>query len=84
MTTGCWEPSQGAPLDAVIGSVQKIVIPHGLSVTWPEDETGSYSIGYGRTAPESNRSTTDAHIAYIYIDQYSAEPIGEYGFDETA
>ncbi|MGH3889220.1 MAG: PepSY-associated TM helix domain-containing protein [Pseudonocardiaceae bacterium] len=76
-----WDPSQGAPLDAVIASTQKIGIPHGFSVTWPEDETGAYSIGYWEDGPqEPNRSATDARIAYI--DQYSAEPIGEYGFDE--
>lgn len=76
-----WDPSQGAPLDAVIASTQKLGIPHGFSVTWPEDETGSYSIGYWEDGPqEPNRSATDARIAYI--DQYSAEPIGEYGWDE--
>ncbi|MGH3985113.1 MAG: PepSY domain-containing protein, partial [Pseudonocardiaceae bacterium] len=65
----------------MIASTHKIGIPHGFSVTWPEDETSAYSIGYWEDGPqEPNRSATDARIAYI--DQYTAEPIGEYGFDQ--
>ncbi len=76
-----WDPSQGAPLDAVIASGQKLGVPHGFSVSWPEDETGSYGINYWEDGPqEPNRSSTDARIAYV--DQYTAQPIAGYGFDQ--
>ncbi|MGH3996959.1 MAG: PepSY domain-containing protein, partial [Pseudonocardiaceae bacterium] len=60
---------------------QKMGIPHGFSVFWPEDETGAYNIGYWEDGPQQpSRSATNARIAYL--DQYTAEPISEYGFDD--
>ncbi|MGH3885735.1 MAG: PepSY domain-containing protein, partial [Pseudonocardiaceae bacterium] len=41
----------------------------------------AYNIGYWEDGPQQpSRSATNARIAYL--DQYTAEPISEYGFDD--
>jgi uncharacterized iron-regulated membrane protein len=74
-----WDPAAGAPLDAVVAAGQKLGLPHGFSVTYPDGPTGSYGINYWEDGPqEPNRSTTDTRVAYI--DRYTAQPISQYGF----
>lgn len=74
-----WDPARGAPLDAVVAVGQQLVIRDGLSLYYPEDETGSYLATSWEDGPQQpNRSATDVHIAYI--DQYAATPISQYGF----
>jgi len=76
-----WDPAAGAPLDAVLARAQALGIPHGFSAYYPEGETGSYMIAYWADGPqEPFRDTTDTRIAYI--DQYTAQPLGEYGYGE--
>jgi uncharacterized iron-regulated membrane protein len=76
-----WDPHDGAPLDAVVSSAQQLGVPHGFTITPPEDATGSYLIAYWEDGDmEPNRSATDMRAAYI--DQYTAEPLADYDFDD--
>jgi uncharacterized iron-regulated membrane protein len=76
-----WNPRDGAPLDAVVASAQQFGVPHGFTVTPPEDATGSYMIAYWEDGDmEPNRSATDMRVAYI--DQYTAEPLADYDFSD--
>ncbi|MDQ3761532.1 MAG: PepSY domain-containing protein [Actinomycetota bacterium] len=76
-----WDPRDGAPLDAVVASAQQLGVPHGFTVTPPEDATGSYMIAYWEDGDmEPNRSATDMRVAYI--DQYTAQPLADYDFGD--
>jgi uncharacterized iron-regulated membrane protein len=76
-----WEPRDGAPLDAVVARAQQLGFQPGIAITMPEDETGSYTIGFFPDAePQPNRSAVDERIAYI--DQYTAEPLGDYRYGQ--
>jgi uncharacterized iron-regulated membrane protein len=76
-----WDPSEGAPIDAIVAAGQQLGVPHGFSISYPEDGTGSYGVNYWEDGPqEPNRSATDARISHI--DQYTAQPIASYGWDE--
>lgn len=73
------DPRGGAPLDAIVARAQQMGFPPGFSITTPEDETGSYTIGLFPDAdPQPNRSAADERVAYI--DQYTAEPLGDYRY----
>jgi uncharacterized iron-regulated membrane protein len=72
-TVRCWTRSLPAP--------NSWGFPPGFTVTVPEDETGSYVIGLFPDAdPQPDRSAVDERIAYI--DQYTAEPLGDYRYDQ--
>lgn len=74
-----WDPAQGAPLDAVVATGQRLGIPHGFSVTYPDGPTGAYAINYWDDGPQQPvRSVQDTRVAYV--DRYTAEPISQYGF----
>lgn len=76
-----WDPHDGAPLDAVVSSAQQLGVPHGFTITLPEDATGSYLIAYWEDGDmEPNRSATDMRVAYI--DQYTAKPLADYNFGD--
>ncbi|MGH4026122.1 MAG: PepSY-associated TM helix domain-containing protein [Pseudonocardiaceae bacterium] len=76
-----WDPHNGAPLDAVVASAQQLGVPHGVTITPPEDATGSYLIAYWEDGDmEANRSATDMRVAYL--DQYTAAPLASYDFGD--
>ncbi|MGH3788043.1 MAG: PepSY-associated TM helix domain-containing protein [Pseudonocardiaceae bacterium] len=76
-----WDPRDGAPLDAVVASAQQLGVPHGFTITPPQDATGSYMIAYWEDGDmEANRSATDMQVAHI--DQYTAAPLADYDFSD--
>jgi uncharacterized iron-regulated membrane protein len=76
-----WDPGEGAPLDAVVASAQQLGIPHGFTITPPEDTTGSYLVAYWEDGDmEPNRSATAMRVAYI--DQHTAQPLADYDFGD--
>jgi uncharacterized iron-regulated membrane protein len=76
-----WDPAKGAPLDAVIAQAQHLGFSSGYTIFLPGDETGSYIVSRG---PDNNsrpsQSAFDERTAFI--DQYTAQPVGAYGFSQ--
>lgn len=76
-----WDPTKGAPLDAVVTSAQKLGFKPGYAIFFPADETGSYSVNLGPDLdPAPNQSALDARVAFI--DQYTAEPLQSVNFSQ--
>ena len=76
-----WDPTKGAPLDAVVTSAQKLGFEPGYAIFFPADETGSYSVNLGPDLdPAPNQSALDARVAFI--DQYTAEPLQSVNFSQ--
>ncbi len=46
-----WDPADGAPLDAIIATVQGLGLAPGYSLSFPWDETGSYRAAQGPDGP---------------------------------
>ncbi|MDO9354455.1 MAG: PepSY domain-containing protein, partial [Solirubrobacteraceae bacterium] len=75
-----WDPAKGAPLDAVVGRAQKMGFPAGFTIVYPTDEYGSYTLSKFPDADvDPNATAGSERIAYV--DQYTALPIKDYGFD---
>lgn len=76
-----WDPKEGAPLDAVIARAERMGFPPGYSVTFPEDETGSYAVSLSPDLdPAPDQSALDARFAFV--DQYTARPVGDFAFEQ--
>jgi len=76
-----WDPSAGAPLDAVVATAQENGFSTGYALWWPEDEVGSWAVfRYPDTGSKPNQSALDEKV--LFIDQYTAAPIGSYSFGD--
>ncbi|MEH3055160.1 MAG: PepSY domain-containing protein [Patulibacter minatonensis] len=76
-----WDPTKGAPIDAIVGRAQRLGFKPGYTITYPGDATGSYSVFQFADADVlPNQSSTDEAVAYL--DQYTALPIKQYAFSE--
>lgn len=76
-----WDPAKGAPLDALIGRAQQLGFKPGYTISYPEDAAGSYTLSQFPDADvHANQTAGSERVAYL--DQYTALPIGDYGFDE--
>jgi len=76
-----WDPSDGAPLDAVVARAEKVGFRSGYAIFWPEDEAGSYmAIRFADMGSKPNQSALDEKTAFI--DQYTAEVVGSYDFGQ--
>lgn len=74
-----WDPSKGAPIDAIVGRAQQLGFPAGFTIAYPEDETGSYTVSRFPDADVApNAAAGDERLAYL--DQYTALPIGDHQF----
>lgn len=76
-----WNPTKGAPIDAILGRAQQLGFRPGYTVSYPEDETGSYSVFQFPDADvHPNQQASDQRIAYV--DQYTALPIRQHDFSQ--
>jgi len=75
-----WDPAAGAPLDAVIATVQRMGFQPGYYLFLPEDEAGSYNVAQYPDGPRPNQSALDER--YAYVDQYTAEPLADIPFSQ--
>jgi uncharacterized iron-regulated membrane protein len=76
-----WDPAKGAPLDAVIAQAQQLGFTSGYTIFMPQGETGSYMATRGPdNNSKPNQSDLDERTAFI--DQYTAQPVGAYGFSQ--
>lgn len=76
-----WDPTKGAPIDAILGRAQQLGFRPGYTVSYPEDETGSYSVFQFPDADmHPNQQASDQRIAYV--DQYTALPIRQHDFSQ--
>ncbi len=76
-----WDPTKGAPIDAILGRAQELGFRPGYTVSYPEDETGSYSVFQFPDADiHPNQQASDQRIAYV--DQYTALPIRQHDFSQ--
>jgi uncharacterized iron-regulated membrane protein len=68
-----WDPSEGAPLDAIVATAQQQYEP-GFAVFFPGDETGVYTvIAAPDVDPKPVRSAAEGGT--MFVDQYTAQPI---------
>jgi uncharacterized iron-regulated membrane protein len=76
-----WDPTKGAPIDAIVGRAQRLGFKPGYTISYPEDETGTYSVfQFADADVHPNQSATDTRIAYL--DQYTALPVREHDFSQ--
>lgn len=74
-----WDPSKGAPIDAIVGRAQQLGFPAGFTIAYPEDETGSYTVSRFPDADvEPNAAAADERL--VYLDQYTALPLRDHRF----
>lgn len=77
-----WNPADGAPLDAVVSRAQQMGLPPGTIITYPYDKTSSYAASiYPDGDVEPNQNALKSRNAFI--DQYTAEPVGDFKFSQT-
>lgn len=76
-----WDPSKGAPIDAIVGRAQQLGFPAGFTIAYPEDETGSYTVSRFPDADvEPNAAAGDERL--VYLDQYTALPLRDHQFED--
>lgn len=76
-----WNPSDGAPIDAIVAQAQNLGFTTGYAIFWPEGETGSYFVAqWPDMGSRPKQSALDEKTAFI--DQYTAEPLGTYDFGD--
>lgn len=76
-----WDPSKGAPIDAIVGRAQQLGLPAGFTIAYPEDETGSYTVSRFPDADVApNAPASDERL--VYLDQYTALPIRDHQFKD--
>lgn len=74
-----WDPSKGAPIDAIVGRAEQLGFPAGFTIAYPEDETGSYTVSRFPDADvHPNAAAADERL--VYLDQYTALPIRDHRF----
>ena len=68
-----WDPSEGAPLDAIVTTAQQHYKP-GFAIFFPADETGVYTVGsYPDVDPKPTQKASEGGT--MFVDQYTAQPI---------
>lgn len=76
-----WDPSKGAPIDAVVARTQQMHLAAGYSISYPDGTTGAYSAGrYPDIDIRPNQSALKERT--LFIDQYTAKPVGDGGFKQ--
>jgi uncharacterized iron-regulated membrane protein len=76
-----WDPGKGAPIDAVVARTQQMHLAAGYSISYPSDTTGAYSAGrYPDIDVKPNQSALKERT--LFIDQYTAKPVGDVGFKQ--
>ncbi|MEI2810644.1 MAG: PepSY domain-containing protein [Nocardioides sp.] len=76
-----WDPTQGAPIDAVVASALEAGIPSGFPISYPGDATGSYAIWLSADgSPFVQRGAQGER--QMYIDQNTAEVLRDFKFEE--
>ncbi|MGE0229592.1 MAG: PepSY-associated TM helix domain-containing protein [Dehalococcoidia bacterium] len=75
-----WNAADGAPLDAIVASVETMGFQPGYTIFFPADETDSYNAAQFPDGPRPNQSAFDER--YAYIDQYTAEPLADAPFSQ--
>jgi uncharacterized iron-regulated membrane protein len=78
-----WNPSDGAPLDAIVARAQQMGFraDSGYGVTFPGDATSSYAVStYPDNDVEPNQSALNERFAFV--DQYTAKPVGDVRFGQ--
>lgn len=76
-----WDPSKGAPIDAIVGRAQQLGFPAGFTIAYPEDETGSFTVSRFPDADVApNAAASDERL--IYLDQYTALPLRDHEFED--
>ncbi len=80
-STVTWDPTKGAPIDAILGRAQQLGFKPGYTVSYPADETGTYSVfQFADADVHPNQSATDTRIAYL--DQFTALPVRQHDFSQ--
>lgn len=80
-STVTWDPTKGAPIDAIIGRAQGLGFKPGYTISYPEDETGTYSVfQFADADVQPNQSATDGRVAYL--DQFTALPVRQHDFSQ--
>jgi uncharacterized iron-regulated membrane protein len=72
-----WDPTKGAPLDAVVAQAQNLGFPPGFAIYMPADATGSYAIANWPDI-EGNPNQRASASQDAYFDQYTGEVLGNY------
>lgn len=76
-----WDPTDGAPLDAVVARAQQMGMAPGTIITFPQDRTSSYAVSlYPDNDVEPNQNALNERFAFV--DQYTAKPVGDVRFDQ--
>lgn len=76
-----WDPSKGAPIDAIVGRAQQLGFPAGFTIAYPEDDTGSYTVSRFPDADvHPNAAAADERL--VYLDQYTALPLRDHQFKD--
>ena len=76
-----WDPTKGAPIDAVIGRAEAMDFPAGYTIAYPADDAGSYTVSRFPDSDVAPNATAGSE-RLAYIDQYTALPIHDFRFDE--
>lgn len=76
-----WDPGKGAPIDAIVGRAQHLDFRPGYTISYPGDASGSYMVSQFPDADVQPNQTAGSERV-VYLDQYTALPLGDYGFDE--
>ena len=70
-----WDPSKGAPLDAVVATAQQHYAP-GFAIFFPSDPTGVYTVGsYPDVDPKPVQKAGDGGT--MFVDQYTAAVVAD-------
>ncbi len=78
-----WDPSKGAPVDAVIATAQAAGFIPGYAVFLPADDTAAYTVVTGEDLdPKPVQPAGGGHT--LFVDQYTARPIAAVGEKEFA
>jgi uncharacterized iron-regulated membrane protein len=76
-----WNPSHGAPLDAVVARAQQMGMAPGTIITFPADKTSSYAVSlYPDNDVEPNQNALNERFAFV--DQYTAKPVGDFRYGQ--
>jgi uncharacterized iron-regulated membrane protein len=76
-----WDPTVGAPIDAIVSAAQEAGVPSGVPFSFPTDKTGSYTVSVSADgSPFVKRGAQDART--MYIDQYTAEVLKDFEFEK--
>jgi uncharacterized iron-regulated membrane protein len=76
-----WNPSHGAPLDAVVARAQQMGMAPGTIITFPSDRTSSYAVSlYPDNDVEPNQNALKERFAFV--DQYTAKAVGDFRYGQ--